>query len=328
MKKKIFTLILKAVLFIFFFVIFPDSPDSSDNIFGRRLAGLDYGPFREAQNPKNRAFPSEEEIKEDMIILREMTDVVRIYSVTGENEKIVQLADELGLQVAAGAWLGSSEEDNEKEISRLIEVANSYKNIVFVVVGNEAILRRQQGGVDSLPNFKVIKYIVKVKKSVSQPVTTAEPWKIWLENPALVKHVDFIFFNIHPYWEQIDISLAAEHTVEKYMELKKAYPDKCVVIGETGWPTDGLSNGLSQPGAKNQERFLREFLQTAEEKSIDFFLFEAFDEDYKSTEPNSVGPHWGLYFSDRTPKHGVRIIKESVRTMAEEEKQINISEQK
>ena len=36
------------------------------------------------------------------------------------------------------------------------------------------------------------------------------------------------------------------------------------------------------------------------------FFFEAFDEKWKGGEhPNEVEKHWGLIYSDRTPKHNL-----------------------
>ena len=66
------------------------------------------------------------------------------------------------------------------------------------------------------------------------------------------------------------------------------------MIGETGWPSAGPPYGAAVPSAANQARYLREFLNWAQAKGVQYFYFDAFDEDWKVHE-EGVGTHWGLY---------------------------------
>jgi hypothetical protein len=88
-----------------------------------------------------------------------------------------------------------------------------------------------------------------------------------------------------------------------------------LVIGETGWPSGGAPHRSAVPGPKNQRRFIEEFMATACERSVPFYFFEAFDEEWKWKEGLSVstarvlprdrsfvgkwvGSSWGLYRSN------------------------------
>jgi hypothetical protein len=93
--------------------------------------------------------------------------------------------------------------------------------------------------------------------------------------------------------------------------IQATYPQKQVVIGETGWPSGGLPQGEAVPGLENQQQFMEEFLRLAFEKGISFYYFEAFDESWKS-ESNGVGPHGGFYYSNRTAKHAIDSVLPSV----------------
>ena len=294
---------LSLVYFLFVsFVFAAELPET-------QIIGMCYGPFRDGQNPDSGPHPTIEQIKEDLHIIKYMADYVRIYSMTEHADEMLDYAKKLGLKIALGAWLGSDEASNDLQVEKLISISQNHDNILFVVVGNEAIFRKSKGYPEGVSHLDVIKKISEVKEKVDVPVTTAEPWIVWKEKPSLAQAVDFIFANIHPYWENKKVSNAAWHTYIKLKEVQEMYPDKRVIIGETGWPTGGQPNGPSVPGVREQEKYIREFLDIAEKAGLDFFFFEAFDEEYKKEEPNNVGPYWGLFFSNGESKHTVQTLK-------------------
>ena len=266
----------------------------------RVCKGVCYGPFRDGQNPDQGIFPSETDIREDMPILKNMAEAIRTYGVCNGLEKIVPIANEFDLKVSPGAWICSNYEGNEEEINNLTSLAQNYE-VETVIVGNEVVLRYENGW-DTLTEAELVDYVTRVKENVSVPVTTGEPWHIWDNHTELVDEVDYILLYVHPYWEGVSIDNAPNYVVERYKEIQNKY-QKRVVIGEVGWPTEGLPNGEAVPSVENQERFLEEFLKLADEKGISFYFFEAFDEKWKVEE--SVGPHWGFYYSNRTAKHSI-----------------------
>jgi exo-beta-1,3-glucanase (GH17 family) len=72
-------------------------------------------------------------------------------------------------------------------------------------------------------------------------------------------------------------------------------------VGETGWPSAGPANGAAVPGGDNQAHYLRSLSRYATSNGVSVFLFEMFDEPWKSAF-ESVGPHWGLFDGDGRPK--------------------------
>ena len=318
--KRFFILLLSFSLVLLvtsqiFYSLKPAGADSRTSLEGPKLLatpsirGVDYGPFREGQSPEKGIFPTIQEMEEDMPLLKMMASTIRTYSVTNGFENIIGLGKKYGLKVVPGAWLSDNQAANEQEINNLIKVANQSDNVPFVVVGSEALLRWEKGWPGGLPENKLIEYITQVKQNVTVPVTTAEPWHIWLAHPNLVEAADFIFMNVHPYWEGITIDQAANFVLQKYTEVKDEYPAKRAAISETGWPSGGSPNGAAVPGLDNQEKFINNLLELANREAIDLFYFEAFDEGWKTSEPNGVGPHWGLYTSQRTPKHSITTFR-------------------
>lgn len=262
------------------------------------IQGVSFSPYRPGENPLTGKFPSKTEIDGDLALLQEHVGAVRTYSTTEGVQDVPGLAAKYGLQVAAGAWLDKRLDNNELEIESLIGMVHRYPNIDRVLVGNESILR----GDVTVP--EMIGYLRRARSEIEVPVSTAEPWHVWLNNPELVKEVDYIAVHILPYWEGVSVDKAVKYVEYRYKQLKEAYPHKPVVLTEVGWPSKGRQIGLARASVANQARFMREFLNFADREGVQYFLMEAFDQPWKEKIEGTAGAYWGLYDADRQPKYG------------------------
>jgi exo-beta-1,3-glucanase (GH17 family) len=66
------------------------------------VKGIGYSPFRDCQNPNWGPYPTEDQIRQDMLLLPAMGNAIRTYSSTGVQASIPGLAREVGLRVSAG----------------------------------------------------------------------------------------------------------------------------------------------------------------------------------------------------------------------------------
>ncbi|MBI1260726.1 MAG: glycosyltransferase [Rhizobiales bacterium] len=273
------------------------------------IVGLSYSPFRQGQDPNRGIYPQKEEIDADMALLSQTAQAIRTYSVSHGQENIPDLAAKHGLSVALGAWIDSNKASNDEQINTLIELAPK-RNVVRVLVGNESLLRKDVS-VDEL-----IGYIRQAKKKIWKPVSTAEPWHVWIAHPELAKEVDYIAVHILPYWEGVPIDEAVNYVFDRLKDLHKAFPDKSIVITEVGWPSrgkiiprahfegmpDAERDTESVPSLVNQATFMREFLNRAKDADITYYVMEAFDQPWKSGDEGAAGSYWGIYDADRLPK--------------------------
>lgn len=117
-----------------------------------------------------------------------------------------------------GIWISPDLERNEREIQRAIEIANSSRSVVRVVVGNEALFREE------ITPEALIVLLDRVRAAVKVPVTTSEQWHIWEKNPQLAKHVDLIAAHILPFWEYIPMDKAGQYVLDRARDLKKLFP--------------------------------------------------------------------------------------------------------
>ncbi|NEX20331.1 glycosyltransferase [Thiorhodococcus mannitoliphagus] len=262
-----------------------------------RIQGFSFSPMQADDDPSQDRFPSVEDIESDLALLEGKVHAVRTYTLEGTLGAVPSLAAEHGLNVTLGAWIGDRREDNEQELERLREVlAKGNRNVVRVMVGNEAILR------DDVEVAELIEYLERVRKLTWLPVSTAEPWHVWLKYPELVEHVDFITIHLLPYWEGVPLDQAVDYAVSRYDQVKEAYPNKPIIIGEVGWPSNGRRNRGAEASPANQTRFLRRFLAKAEAEHYVYYVMEAFDQLWKLKTEGATGTYWGVYNSNREPK--------------------------
>lgn len=268
-----------------------DAPDFPDSI-----SGFSFSPFRIDEDPVKDKYPTEAEIREDLQLVARHTKRVRTYSVKDTLGDIPRLANDYGMTVVLGIWISNIEEDNRKEIARAIDIINANRNISLVVVGNEALYRRES----DLP--RLIEYIEEVRAQVKVPVTTAEPWHIWLKNPLLVEYVDVVSAHLLPFWEKIPADASVGYVLEKAEELKQLFPQKPLLIGEVGWPSYGRSRGAAEADSADQAIYLRTLLNKLNAAGYDYFVIEAFDQLWKAGDEGDVGKYWGVYNVERQPK--------------------------
>lgn len=259
------------------------------------IGGVAFSAFQRDQSPFDASFPTPEQLEADLVVLSRITDRVRAYTST-ENPTLPDLAQKHGLKLTAGAWLDQRLDHNRLELDTLIRAARSHKAIERVIVGNEAVLR------GDLTPSQLIPYLDRARRALKVPVSTAEPWHVWLKYPEMAKHVDFIAVHLLPYWEGIPRRNAIKDVIARYEQLEKAFPGKPIVVGEVGWPSNGDRFKFATPTVADQARFLREFFNVAKGRKIDYYVMEAFDQPWKMQGEGRVGAYWGMYDAERQPK--------------------------
>ena len=271
------------------------------------LQSVSFAPYRPGQSPLTRTFPTADQIDQDLKRLQGKVRAVRTYS-TGENlEAVPQRAGKYGLKVWHGAWLNDNDKENLEQVNLLIDHANKYPDTIErVIVGNEVLLRKD------LTANQLRSYIRMVKSRVKQPVTYADVWEFWLRNPSLADEVDFITVHLLPYWEDEPIGLERreangqlrieKHLLDIYHKVQQRFPGKKIVIGETGWPSDGRMRSDARPGRIEQVRYFSIFRSIAERENFDYNVVEAFDQYWKARQEGTVGAAWGLLDAYRNDK--------------------------
>ncbi|MFL1547124.1 glycosyltransferase [Pseudomonas sp. O39] len=283
-----------AALFTGFWALI-NRPVTAPN-WPEQISGFSYSPFQQGQFPQKDQYPSDEEMRRDLEIMSKLTDNIRTYSVDGTLGDIPKLAEEFGLRVTLGIWISPDLERNEREIQRAIELANSSRSVVRVVVGNEALFREE------ITPQALIVLLDRVRGAVKVPVTTSEQWHIWEKNPQLAKHVDLIAAHILPFWEFIPMDKAGQYVLDRARDLKKLFPKKPLLLSEVGWPSNGRMRGGNETSPADQAIYLRTLVNKLNRQGYNYFVIEAFDQPWKVSDEGSAGAYWGVYNAARQQK--------------------------
>ena len=254
-------------------VILPDVASAT-----HKLQCASYTPFDKDQSPFDVPFNLRpERMDADLALLAKSFECIRTYSMTGL-EALPDLARKHGLKLMIGAWVNSNPVDTEKEVDLLIASANANPDVVTaVIVGNETLLRKEVTGA------QLAKLINKVKSQVKQPVTYADVWEFWLKHPEIAPAVDFLTIHLLPYWEDdpSNIDVALQHVADVRQVFGNKFAPKDVMIGETGWPSEGRQRETALPSRVNEAKFIRGFVAMAEQQGWHYNLIEAFDQPWK-----------------------------------------------
>jgi exo-beta-1,3-glucanase (GH17 family) len=262
-----------------------------------KLQCVSYAPFRSHQTSLSLATQvSREQIEEDLAQLAKISDCIRTYATDLGLDQIPELAAKVGLKVIQGIWLGRDRQKNLTQISTGIRLAREYPGtITALVVGNEVLLHRDMTASDLAATIR------SVKAQVAVPVTYADVWEFWLRNRELYDAVDFITIHILPFWEDFPVraKFAAAHVDAIRRQMTVEFPGKEILIGETGWPSEGRMREAALPSRTNQARVVSEILDLARRENFRVNLFEAYDESWKQQLEGTVGGYWGLFDSVR-----------------------------
>jgi exo-beta-1,3-glucanase (GH17 family)/glycosyltransferase involved in cell wall biosynthesis len=261
------------------------------------ISGFSLSVFQRYQSPFKQDFPNDQQIDDDLLLLRKYTGNVRTYTMQ-QNPQLYRLAEKDGLKVMAGAWIDKRLDNNEKEIATLIAMARQYPGTINrVIVGNEVLFRN-----DLTPEQMMV-YVDRVRAALHQPVSIGEPDYIWLKYPELADHVDFITIHLFPFWNGRPQSAAIGDALGAYHNIKQHFPNKPIVVGEIGWPSNGDRHEYADPSVSNEAIFDRNWLNAAKAENIDYYLFEAFDQPWKEDlGEGRTGAYWGMFNADRQPK--------------------------
>ncbi|HXC56595.1 MAG TPA: glycosyltransferase family 2 protein [Rhizomicrobium sp.] len=265
-----------------------------------QISGITYAPSH-VFSLREHDHVTPEQIDRDMAQMSLLTGRVRTYTVSGGMDKVPEIARRHGLTVSLGCWISADLEQNETELALCIKTALANRRVIDrVFVGNEAIL------MGFVTPDQLNAYIKRVRDALPAriKITTAEPWSTWLLTPEIGQYVDIVSVHLLPYWEGMSAHDSLKFLEHAYNDVQEEFPDKTIIIGEAGWPSEGRTKRFAEPSLANEAYFMRAFVQLAREKGYDYYLVEAYDQPWKVRNEGSVGASWGMYDAMGNPKFG------------------------
>lgn len=274
------------------------------------IHGLCFSPYVDGQKPPEYVSP--EQIQERLAIITQKhhTDWIRTYSATYGLEEIPEEANSLGLKVAMGIWI---RDGNEQEVNNLVAAAQA-GYVDMAVVGNEELYAGATSESQLIADINYVHQQLIDAGCGDIPVTTPEPFDTIFDlsangectarYPNLIEAVDVVTVYIYPFHDGIHIDVALAYLIELYQyavaAVKAIDPNKEVIIGETGWPSEGETKIAAKPSPMNAARYFYDVQCWAARNDVNVFYFSAYDEQWKA--PPEYEAHWGVWESDGTIK--------------------------
>jgi exo-beta-1,3-glucanase (GH17 family) len=285
-------------------------PPDKKNIF----YGLNYSPFGLGDNRVCPPWDSnggqcllEDQVLADMRQLAGLTKRIKIYSSSCLNatKTILNYASKYQLEVALGVWISRNSRENELEYARFQQVMSQYAHagvIKSIVVGNEPVFVLGMSVQRVADAVKRVRDIVK-RSGSDALIGSAEIFNMWMKQPnpvasssegkagpdmePIVKVIDFIGLNSHPYYGGVDPLLAngadfvhqEQYTISQYWSSRGH--DLPVWITETGYPTAGKTYESAAPSIEGLEAYATQIESTSREFALPVFFFEPYNGDWK-----------------------------------------------
>lgn len=263
-------------------------------ILNTGVHGLCFSPYLHGQAPGSQV--SEAQIRQRLSIVQPHTGWVRTFSCTDGHEQTPRIAHQLGLKTLVGAWLGTDEDINAREIAGAIAVAQA-GHADIVAVGNEVLLR------EDLSEDTLIAYIEAVKAALpGVPVGYVDAYYLFEKHPRVTAACDVVLTNCYPFWEGVPRAQAVPYMQSMLARVKAVAPGKRIVVSETGWPDQGSAFHGAVPSVEGAMQYFVDTMHWAQAEGLEMFWFAAFDEAWKVGAEGDVGAYWGLWDADARPK--------------------------
>lgn len=260
------------------------------------MHGICFSMYEDVQEPGD--IITEEQVERRIKILKPHTKWIRSFSCIEGNEHIPRIAKKHGLKNMVGAWLSDNLEKNELEIEALIQLGKE-GCIDIAAVGNEVLYR------NDLTLEQLLDYIKRVKEALPNvSVGYVDAYYEFSKHPALIEISDVILSNCYPYWESSPIDDSLDHMQQMFHQATDAAGKrKKVIITETGWPSQGGSEGGAVASKENAMKYFINTQLWSLKENVAIFYFSSFDESWKVGDEGDVGAYWGLWDKNEVLKY-------------------------
>ena len=126
------------------------------------------------------------------------------------------------------------------------------------------------------------------------PVVTVDTMVAMKENPELCHASDYCAINCHAFFDgKTPAEKSGPFVLNWAQEVSKAAGGKPVVITETGWPSQGETNGEAIPSKEHQEAAITSIKQSFPQNAI---LYSSFNCMWKKNSASTFGAeqYWGI----------------------------------
>ncbi|KAI5194095.1 glycoside hydrolase [Aureobasidium subglaciale] len=275
----------------------PASSSAASSGSGPSGYGIVYSPYSD-----NGGCKSQDEVNSDFAKIHSYAqsngdsfDFVRIYGTDcNQVTTVLSACEQYDLKIFAGVYTIWDAKAFSDELTILTKAASgSWDRFQTISIGNEVV---NSGKVAA----GAVKGLVDTAKATltaagySGPVVAVDTLVAVVANPELCDASDYVAVNSHPFF---DGGVAAENSGEWLVQQMQRVSEVCggkeTWITETGWPTQGNTNGVAVPSVQNQKAAISSMKAAV---SSNIVWFTAFNDMWKSNSASTFNAeqYWGM----------------------------------
>ncbi|PUU79650.1 glycoside hydrolase superfamily [Tuber borchii] len=203
----------------------------------------------------------------------------------------IAAAKQYGFKLFLGIHNIASSDDEIKQL--ITQVGSDWGLVDTVSVGNEVVNSGQMSASDVAARVNSARDLLR-PAGYTGPVVTVDTFVAIMANPVLCEASDYAAANCHPFFDgKVAASASGDFLKTQSQNVQNACGGKKVLITETGWPSQGNSNGACVPSPDNQAAALSS-IKSAMGSNVIYFT--AFDDLWKTDTPATFNAekHWGI----------------------------------
>lgn len=279
-----------------------------------KMYGLNYDR-RQAPDWDPTQCKTRDQVFADVKAIAEIANSVRVYDISVRpnchTRDLLEAAKQAGITVALGMWTGKEEQAFEAELADLENLLQNNlidDNVVGIHVGSEALHRRDYSADTAVKYLKRVREVMATYGQTDLPLTITDTLDKYYSNPQILAAVDYASVNVFPFWEKVDVRVGTAAMLDKLRALRTQAEKlgKQVVLGETGWASDGKDSRTAIVSLDNQKHFFEDFYRQATAQDIPYYWFVAYESPWMSQLPRNesspVEPYFGVMHADHSLK--------------------------
>jgi exo-beta-1,3-glucanase (GH17 family) len=258
------------------------SPGGSSGSSG--AFGLSYSPYTSSGDCKTAG-----EVQSDLAQLTGF-NVIRIYGTDCNQVANVLNALAPGQQLFVGIFdMGSI----PSELQTIHDACNGdYSRIHTISIGNE-LVNSGQASPSQVGAFVSQARGILGGLGYTGPIVAVDTFIAVINNPELCQYSDYMAVNAHAFFDGgVTADQAGSWALQQIQRVYSACSgSKSVLISESGWPSQGESNGVAVPSPANLQAAISSLKGTI---GNDVILFSAFNDLWKAPGYLDVEQYWGI----------------------------------
>ncbi len=249
---------------------------------GGKLRWVSYSPFHHpGQTPLDETtLIAVERIAVDLTALAMISHCIRLHSIDQGLNQVPAVARKAGLTLRLSTEPGHANIGNAAQLTRALDLANVNRDVAqALIAGNKVFLRGQceEGELRGLLR------LARARSTVS--ISHADVREFWLRHDGFADQVDFVSAHILPFWDNDPVAI--DEALAHLARIRTS-------VAETGWMAQALQRTESRPSPVHPVPYVREFADSANERSGDYKLIEAVDQPGKHQFDGTVGGYWRM----------------------------------